>query len=90
MKHGPVTTFGIGQDRDGTYTFIASEGEVVPGPLLEIGNTTSRVDFGIDPGEWVDKWSATGVGHHWALSVGHRAADYKAAANLLGLEFRQV
>lgn len=90
VKHGPVTTFGIGQDRDGTYTFIASEGEVVPGPLLEIGNTTSRVDFGIDPGEWVDKWSATGVGHHWALSVGHRAADYKAAANLLGLEFRQV
>lgn len=90
VKHGPVTTFGIGQDRDGSYTFIASEGEVVAGPLLAIGNTTSRVDFGIDPGEWVDRWSATGVGHHWALSLGHRAADYAAAANLMGLEFRRV
>jgi len=90
VKHGPVTTFGVGQARDGSYSFIASEGEVVPGPLLAIGNTTSRVDFGVDPGEWVDAWSATGVGHHWALSLGHRAADYAAAANLLGLQFRQV
>lgn len=90
VRPGPVTTFGIGQDRDGSYTFIASEGEVKPGPLLAIGNTTSRVDFGMDPGEWVDAWSATGIGHHWALSLGHRAADYAAAASLLGLEFRRV
>jgi L-arabinose isomerase len=90
VKHGPVTTFGLGQDPDGSFVFTASEGEVKPGPLLEIGNTTSRVDFGIDPGEWVDEWSQTGIGHHWALAVGHRAADFKAAANLLGLEFRQV
>ncbi|HYP45449.1 MAG TPA: L-fucose/L-arabinose isomerase family protein [Propionibacteriaceae bacterium] len=90
VRPGPVTTFGIGQDRDGSYTFIASQGEVVPGPLLAIGNTTSRVDFGMDPGEWVDEWSATGIGHHWALSLGHRSADYAAAASLLGLDFRQV
>ena len=90
VKHGPVTTFGIGQDRDGSLVFVASEGEVVPGPLLEIGNTTSRVDFDGDPGEWVDAWAATGIGHHWALSVGHLAKDYAAAASLLGVEFRQV
>jgi L-arabinose isomerase len=90
VKPGPVTTLGLGQDRDGSLVLIASEGTVVPGPLLAIGNTTSRVDFGMDPGEWVDAWSQTGVGHHWALGVGHRAADYKAAASLLGVEFRQV
>lgn len=90
VKHGPVTTFGLGQERDGSYVFIASEGTVVPGPLLQIGNTTSRVDFGCDPGEWVDAWSASGVDHHWALSTGHRAADYKAAAELLGVAFREV
>ncbi len=90
VQQGPVTTFGIGQDRDGSLVFIASEGEVVPGPLLAIGNTTSRVDFGRDPGEWVDEWSATGIGHHWALSVGHRARDLAAAANILGVQFRQV
>ncbi|WP_116951671.1 hypothetical protein [Jiangella endophytica] len=43
-----------------------------------------------DPGEWVDAWSATGVGHHWSLSVGHRAGDYRAAADLLGIPFRSV
>ncbi len=90
VKHGPVTTLGLGQDRDGSLALIASEGVVIDGPLLAIGNTTSRVDFGMDPGLWVDEWSQTGVGHHWALSVGHRAADYKAAANLLGIDFRQV
>ncbi|MFJ6000613.1 arabinose isomerase [Arthrobacter sp. NPDC092385] len=90
VRHGPVTTFGIGQDPDGSYVFITSEGTVVPGPLLSIGNTTSRVDFGGDPGLWVDEWSQTGIGHHWALCVGHRAAGVKAAASLLGVEHRHV
>jgi L-arabinose isomerase len=90
VQPGPVTLLGLGQDRDGALAFVASEGTVVPGPLLAIGNTTSRVDFGRDPGLWVDDWSATGIGHHWSLSLGHRAADYKAAASLLGIDFRQV
>jgi L-arabinose isomerase len=90
VRPGPVTLLGLGQDRDGTLAFIASEGTVVPGPLLAIGNTTSRVDFGRDPGEWVDAWSATGVGHHWSLSTGHRAATYAAAADVLGIPFRSV
>ena len=90
VNHGPVTTLGVGQERDGTLTFIAAEGETVPGPLLEIGNTTSRVDFGCDPGEWTDAWSASGVGHHWALAVGHRVADFRAAADLLEIPFVEV
>jgi L-arabinose isomerase len=90
VQHGPVTLLGLGQDADGALSFVASEGIVVPGPLLEIGNTTSRVDFARDPGEWVDAWSATGVGHHWSLSLGARGADYRAAASLLGIDYRQV
>ncbi|WP_372983768.1 arabinose isomerase [Microbacterium sp.] len=90
VQHGPVTLLGLGQDQDGSLAFVASEGTVVPGPLLAIGNTTSRVDFGRDPGLWVDQWSQTGIGHHWSLSLGHRAADYRAAADLLGIDFRLV
>jgi len=90
VQQGPVTLLGLGQDRDGTLALIASEGAVIPGPLLEIGNTTSRVDFSRDPGEWVDEWSRTGVGHHWSLSVGHRSNDYAAVAELLGVPFRLV
>lgn len=90
VQHGPVTLLGLGEDADGTLSFIASEGTTVPGPLLEIGNTTSRVDFGRDPGEWVDEWSATGVGHHWSLGIGHRAETFRAAASLLGIDYREV
>lgn len=90
VTHGPVTLLGLGQDQHGKLSFIASEGIVSPGPVLEIGNTTSRVDFGRDPGEWVDEWSATGIGHHWSLSVGSRIGDYRAAASLLGIDFREV
>ncbi|MEU0508414.1 L-fucose/L-arabinose isomerase family protein [Amycolatopsis sp. NPDC006125] len=90
VKHGPVTLLGLGQERDGRFTLVASEGEVVPGPLLEIGNTTSRVDFGGNPGEWTDAWSAAGVNHHWALGTGHRVAELEAVADLLGLELRVV
>lgn len=90
VRPGPVTLLGLGQDREGSLSFVASEGTVVPGDLLAIGNTTSRVDFNRDPGEWVDEWSATGVGHHWSLSLGSRAADYRAAASLLGIDFRLV
>lgn len=90
VQPGPITLVGLGQDRDGTLALIVSEGTVVPGPLLQIGNTTSRVDFGRDPGEWVDAWSATGIGHHWSLSLGRRTGDYRAAADLLGVPFRVV
>src|SRR5207245_1064373 len=42
VRHGPVTAFGIAQQRDGAFRFVASAGRVVDGPLLKIGNTTSR------------------------------------------------
>jgi L-arabinose isomerase len=90
VQPGPVTVFGIGQEPDGRYVMVASEGTVVPGPLLQIGNTTSRVDFGCDPGEWTDAWSASGVNHHWALGTGHRTAELACVAELVGCEFREV
>ncbi len=90
VKHGPVTTFGIAQQRDGAFRFVTSTGTVVPGPVLQIGNTTSRVDFGCDPGEWVDAWSATGVSHHWALGVGDLRPELRATADLLGIELVDV
>ncbi|MDQ1735140.1 MAG: L-arabinose isomerase [Pseudonocardiales bacterium] len=90
VTHGPVTTLGIIQRRDGRFDFAASQGQVVGGPLLQIGNTTSRVDFGVDPGEWVDAWSATGISHHWALGIGHLIGELRATADLLGIDLVEV
>jgi L-arabinose isomerase len=86
VAHGPVTALGLTQMRDGRYRMVVSEGTVVSGPLLQIGNTTSRVDFGRDPGEWCDEWSATAVNHHWALGTGHRLAELRAVGELLDIE----
>jgi L-arabinose isomerase len=90
VKHGPVTAFGIGQQRDGSFRFVASAGRVVAGPLLKIGNTTSRVDFGCDPGQWADEWSATGISHHWALGTGDLLPELRAVAELLGTDLTEV
>ncbi len=90
VRHGPVTMFGIGQDPQSRFRFVATEGRTVAGPLLRIGNTTSRVDVGADPGEWVDAWSASGVGHHWALGTGHHLAELRALGDLLGVETVEV
>ncbi|MFC0111520.1 L-fucose/L-arabinose isomerase family protein [Kibdelosporangium aridum] len=90
VAHGPVTLLGVGQTRDGRYKLIAAQGDVVDGPHMKIGNTTSRVDFGRNPGEWTDEWSASGVGHHWALGTGHRIADLRAVASLLDIPLTEV
>jgi L-arabinose isomerase len=90
VAHGPVTALGLAQLRDGTLKLVASQGTVVEGPLLKIGNTTSRVDFGVDPGEWTDTWSTSGIGHHWALGIGHRVDELRAVADLLDLELTVV
>lgn len=60
------------------------------GPLLRIGNTTSRVDFGCHPGEWADAWSATGISHHWALGTGNLVPELRAVAGLLGTGLTEV
>ncbi len=90
VRPGPVTAFGLAQERDGSFRFITSPGTVVPGSLLQIGNTTSRVDFGCDPGEWTDAWSASGMSHHWALATGDLSAELRATAELVGAGITEV
>ncbi|HEY4701966.1 MAG TPA: L-fucose/L-arabinose isomerase family protein [Streptosporangiaceae bacterium] len=90
VRPGPVTAFGLAQERDGSFRFITSPGTVVPGSLLQIGNTTSRVDFGCDPGEWTDAWSASGMSHHWALGTGDLSAELRATAELVGAGITEV
>ncbi len=90
VAHGPVTALGLTQLRDGRFRLVASQGTVVDGPLLAIGNTTSRVDFGRDPGEWCDAWARTAVNHHWALGTGHRIEELRAVSDLLDIELVTV
>jgi L-arabinose isomerase len=90
VRPGPVTILALTQRGDGRLAMIAAEGTVVPGPLLEIGNTTSRVDFGCHPGEWVDAFCALGPAHHWALGVGHQSSVLQRVASLSRIPFARV
>ena len=87
---GPVTQFSIGELGNGRLKFIVSEGIAVDGPHIRIGNTTTRVDFGCDPGLWTEQWAMSGSTHHWSMGVGHLAKDIRLLAELLGADFEWV
>lgn len=90
VVHGPVTQFSIGELANGGLRFITSEGEAVDGPHIAIGNTTTRVDFGGDPGVWTERWAVSGSTHHWSMASGHIADDIRILASLVGAEYSKV
>jgi L-arabinose isomerase len=90
VRNGPVTIFGCTQTRDGRLKFLAAEGESLPGPILRIGNTNSRIRFSQSPADFVDTWCSHGPTHHCALGVGHVAGTLGKFAELKGIEFAQV
>lgn len=82
---GPVTVLGLTLGVDGKLKLLAAEGETLPGPVPAIGNSMSRVRFGLDVREFLEAWCALGPTHHVAMGLGHRLADIRKVAQLLGL-----
>jgi L-arabinose isomerase len=72
VKTGPVTVLGMTQTAEGNLKMLAAEGESLPGPILKIGNTNSRLKFSLGPAEFVNRWCQEGPTHHCALGVGHQ------------------
>ena len=91
VKNGPVTMLGVTQTGDGRLKFVAAQGESVPGPILQIGNTNTRVRFGdMAPDEFGQAWTETGSTHHFALGVGHQLGKIEKLAKLLDIELAVV
>lgn len=86
VKTGPVTILGMTQTANGRLKMLAAEGESIPGPTLQIGNTNSRIKFALDPAAFMDRWSQEGPTHHCALGVGHQIGRIRKLARLLDLE----
>jgi L-arabinose isomerase len=87
VRHGPVTLLSVVQTRDGRLKLLVAEGESVPGPILEIGNTNSRYRFPMGARRFVETWNAQGPAHHCAVGVGHVAERLRKLSLLLGMDF---
>ena len=86
VANGPVTILGLTQTRQGNLKWVAAQGESIPGPIMQIGNTNSRLKFSLDPATFMDTWCADGPTHHVALGTGHQIPRLRMVARLLGLE----
>ena len=89
VRHGPVTLLSVVESGRGLKLLVA-EGESVPGPILEIGNTNSRYRFSPGARGFMEAWNAQGPAHHCAVGVGHLADRLHKLGALLGLEVVQV
>ncbi len=90
VKTGPITILGMTQTCDGRFKLLAAEGESIPGPTLRIGNTNSRLRFGLGPAEFMDAWCEQAPTHHVALGVGHQVQVIRKVARILGVEVAVV
>jgi len=90
VKHGPVTLLSVIESGDGRFKFLMAEGESVPGPILEIGNTNSRYRFPQGARRFVNDWNAQGPAHHCAVGISHIARKIEKLGHLLNVETVRV
>ncbi len=85
VRTGPVTLLAMTQTADGRLKMISAEGESIPGPILKIGNTNSRLRFPLGPAQFVNRWCEEGPTHHCALGVGHVKESVARLGDLTGI-----
>ena len=86
IKEGPITMMSLGLKADGTFKFVVAEGESLAGPIPPTGNTNTHGKFPPDVRTFLRNWSMEGPTHHFALGVGHHAAELKKLGRALGIE----
>jgi L-arabinose isomerase len=69
---------------------VGSGLSVVPGDILEIGNTNSRYRFPLGARGFVERWNSFGPAHHCAIGVGHLGGQLEKVASLMKLAFAKV
>lgn len=90
VRNGPVTLLSVVETGEGSVKLLAAQGESVPGPILEIGNTNSRYRFSLGARGFIENWNSEGPAHHCAVGIGHISSKIEKLGSLLGLEVKRV
>lgn len=91
MNQGPCTLLNLSQFGTVTpFKLIYSIAEVVPGPILNIGNPNCRIKLEKSMQEFFNDWSQQGPNHHIALGVGDYSDEIEAFAERIGFECIRV
>ena len=90
VKNGPVTLLSVLQTKNGEVRLLSAEGESVPGPTLQIGNTNSRYRFSLTVRDFINKWSQEGPSHHCAVGIGHVGDKIEKLAKLLKIKYIKI
>jgi L-arabinose isomerase len=90
VKHGPVTMLSVVEDGQKGFLLLYAEGESVPGPILEIGNTNSRYRFPLGVRQFMQAWNGHGPAHHCAAGVGHVGTQLEKITSLLNIRAVKV
>jgi len=91
MQQGPITLLNLTQfDAGDTFKLIYSVGEVVPGPILSIGNPNCRVRVSHPIHEFMDAWCQQGPSHHIALGIGDHSAALETFAEAMKFQIVRV
>jgi L-arabinose isomerase len=90
VRHGDITILSVVQKANGKLMLLFAEGESVPGPILEIGNTNSRYKFPLGVKNFVNTWNSFGPAHHCAAGVGHIGSKIAKLGELLEIEVVKI
>jgi L-arabinose isomerase len=89
MKEGPITVLNLTQlDAADSFKLVYTVAEIIPGPILNIGNPNCRVRLRRPLHEFMDAWCQQGPSHHMAIGYGDLGEELEMFADAMG--FRLV
>ena len=91
VKPGPVTLLNLTQfDAGQTFKIIYTVAEVIPGPILNIGNPNCRVRLNLPIHQFVDAWCRQGPEHHLVIGYGDQSLALESFAGATGFHIVRI
>jgi L-arabinose isomerase len=86
IPEGRLTLLSLTQGVDGEFRLVAAEGDIVDGPVLELGDTNCRARFSCGLREFVRRWASAGPTHHGVMSTGGHLESISLLAKMFDLQ----